>query len=75
MNKTDELKKLEKRATLIRLSSILFLGLLLAGGALEIPTVILAIVIIGGAAALVGFVGIPTQKRLFELRKEIAEEG
>lgn len=75
MNKTEELKKLEKRATLIRLSSILFLGLLLAGGALEVPISILATVIIGGAVALVGLVGIPTQKRLFQLRKEIAEEG
>ena len=75
MEKAKELKKLEKKVGRTRLSSLLFVGALVIGSLLNVPLDVLAPIEILSALALVVFIGIPTQKKLFALRKEIAQEG
>ena len=73
--KAMELKKLEKKVAMTRLSSLLFVGVLVIGSLLNVPLDVLAPIEVLSALALVVFIGIPTQKKLFALRKEIAQEG
>lgn len=75
MEKAMKLKKLEKTVAMTRLSSLLFLGALVVGSLLNIPLDVLAPIVVLSALALVVFIGIPTQKKLFALRREIAQEG
>lgn len=75
MSRADEIKKLEKKVLYTRLSSVVFLGALIIGSVAGIPLEILTPIVIGGAVAMVAIVGIPTQKKLLSLRKEIMQEG
>ncbi len=75
MKKLVELKKLEKIVLMTRLSSMLFLIVLVLGSLVNIPLNILAPVVVVAALALVIFIGVPTQRRLHVLRREIANEG
>ena len=75
MSRVNEIKKLEKKVLYTRLSSVLFLAVLVIGSLVGIPLEVLTPIVIGGALAMVAIVGIPTQKKLLSLRKEIMQEG
>ena len=60
MEKAMELKKLEKKVAMTRLSSLLFVGALVIGSLLNVPLDVLAPIEILSALALVVFIGIPT---------------
>ena len=74
MDRANEIRRLEKKVAMTRVSGILFVIALAVGTKLNIPLNILATIIVIAAIALVLFVGIPTQRKLFALRKEIANE-
>lgn len=74
MDRANEIRRLEKKVAMTRVSGILFVTALAVGTKLNIPLNILATIIVIAAIALVLFVGIPTQRKLFALRKEIANE-
>ncbi len=75
MSRANEIKKLEKKVLYTRLSSVLFLAVLVIGSLAGIPLEILTPVVVGGALVMVAVVGIPTQKKLLSLRKEMIQEG
>lgn len=75
MDIVNEIKRLEKRALYTRLSSVLFVAALFLGSYMEVPLQILAPLVVGAAAALIGFVGIPTLMKLRKLRRIVESDG
>ncbi len=75
MNIADEIKRLEKRVLYTRMSSVLFLAVLIIGAYMEIPLQILTPIVIGLALAMVGVVGIPTLMKLKKLRSVVERDG
>lgn len=75
MENTAEVKRLEKKVMMTRFSGVIYLLILVVGSLLNVPLEILAPLVILMAAAFVIFVGVPAQKKLRALRRQIAEEG
>lgn len=75
MDIVNEIKRLERKVLYTRMSSVLFVAVLFIGAYMEVPLQILVPVVVGAAAALIGFVGIPTLLKLKKLRRLVESDG